>query len=163
MKYSEEEGLRWHNSLPTKRVASSVLFRNSDGKVLIVKPNYRDYWNFPGGVVESNESPLDGAIRETKEEIGILISPATLTFLAVDYGPKQASGKNDILSIDFDGGILSDSQIDNIIIQAEELDEYRFVDESELGTFLKPEKAKRIYNALKSKTAIYLENGEYRT
>ncbi len=162
MKYTIEENVAWHNSLPTKVTASSILFRNSQGKILIVKPNYNDTWNFPGGVVEANESPLDGAIRETKEEIGLIISPDILKLLAIDYGSKQESGKNDSLSIYFNGGVLSDLQINNIIIQADELDGYKFVDETDLADYLNPEKAKRISIALKSLGAVYLENGEHK-
>lgn len=34
-----------------------------------------DKWAFVGGVVEQGENSLDGAIRETKEELGIEINP----------------------------------------------------------------------------------------
>ncbi len=31
------------------------------------------YWGFPGGKIELGESPLDAAIREVQEEIGITV------------------------------------------------------------------------------------------
>ena len=47
-----------------------------DGDVLLVKLNYgpRDgRWTLPGGLVESDESPEEAAIRETAEETGFVV------------------------------------------------------------------------------------------
>lgn len=35
------------------------------------KNDYEDYYTFPGGGLENNETPEEGAIREIKEEFGI--------------------------------------------------------------------------------------------
>ncbi|WP_435863016.1 NUDIX domain-containing protein [Streptomyces massasporeus] len=37
----------------------------------MVVPTYKDYWDIPGGYVETGESPLQAASREVREEIGI--------------------------------------------------------------------------------------------
>ena len=47
-----------------------------DGGVLLVRLNYgpRDgRWALPGGLVESDESPEEAAVRETEEETGFVI------------------------------------------------------------------------------------------
>jgi len=58
-------------------VAVGVLF-NSQGKVLIgqriVKDNYYQKWEFPGGKLEEGELPQAALEREFLEEIGIEIS-----------------------------------------------------------------------------------------
>ncbi|OHA17403.1 MAG: hypothetical protein A3H57_00940 [Candidatus Taylorbacteria bacterium RIFCSPLOWO2_02_FULL_43_11] len=71
------------NVFKTKPMASSVLFFNDKGEMLIVKPSYRDYWLMPGGGVELNEFPLGAAIREVKEELGL--TKELFHLVAVDY------------------------------------------------------------------------------
>lgn len=46
------------------------------GEVLLVRLNYgpRDgHWALPGGLVESDETPVEAAIRETEEETGFSV------------------------------------------------------------------------------------------
>ncbi len=55
---------------PNTRGVKCIIENN--GKLLMVKLNYAHHkWTFPGGKVEKNESFLDAAIREAKEETGI--------------------------------------------------------------------------------------------
>ena len=44
-----------------------------DGMILMVKQTYKGetFWTFPGGKIESGETPPQCAIRETKEETGL--------------------------------------------------------------------------------------------
>lgn len=32
-------------------------------------------WNFPGGLIEEGESIIDAAVRETQEEVGVIVAP----------------------------------------------------------------------------------------
>lgn len=61
-------------------VAAGILFR--DGKVLVGRrsPNklWSGYWEFPGGKVESGETPEDTVRRELKEELNIEASVGSL-------------------------------------------------------------------------------------
>lgn len=44
---------------------------DQDKRALCVRQNYGDrHWTTPGGRLEFNETPLDGLIREVREEIG---------------------------------------------------------------------------------------------
>lgn len=45
----------------------------TDTHVLLIKPTYRPYWEFPGGAVEKGETPEDAAIREVAEEASIQV------------------------------------------------------------------------------------------
>src|SRR5512146_1882310 len=89
-KSSQED---YYKSLPTKRMGTGVLFFNVKGELLIVKPNYKEGWSIPGGVIDANESPRAAGFRETKEEIGIDIDE--VQFLCVCYSlndwPKTES------------------------------------------------------------------------
>ncbi|MEO0768780.1 MAG: NUDIX hydrolase [Cyanobacteria bacterium J06649_4] len=42
------------------------LFFDSEGRLLILKPTYRNDWLIPGGVVEANESPRHACMREVR-------------------------------------------------------------------------------------------------
>lgn len=54
------------------------------GRILLVKHPQRG-WEFPGGRIENNESPLDALHREVMEECGIKIN---FVFWIKDYYPN---------------------------------------------------------------------------
>lgn len=63
----------------SKTVYGDVIIRNSEGKILLLHRGYADgfmsgKWGFPGGHIESNETPLQGAQREAEEETGICVN-----------------------------------------------------------------------------------------
>lgn len=69
--------LYWFIARPETRGAKCLI--EHDGKILMIRNSYgRKYWTFPGGYVEKNESPKEGAIREAHEEVGIRVADATL-------------------------------------------------------------------------------------
>ncbi|HEY8471123.1 MAG TPA: NUDIX hydrolase [Natronosporangium sp.] len=45
-------------AIATPRVAAGALFRDGDGRVLLVKPTYKPGRDIPGGFVSPDESPL---------------------------------------------------------------------------------------------------------
>ncbi len=52
--------------------AAAVLVRDERGRVLMVRPAYRDDGLLlPGGGVEGLESPAAAAVREVREELGV--------------------------------------------------------------------------------------------
>ena len=44
-----------------------------DNKIYMVHSLVYDYYKFPGGEIESDESNIDALIRETKEEAGLIV------------------------------------------------------------------------------------------
>ncbi|MEU0306152.1 NUDIX hydrolase [Streptomyces cyaneofuscatus] len=104
--------------LPKVLAGAACLFRDAEGRVLLVEPNYREGWALPGGTVESEagEGPRQGARRETVEEIGLDIAPGRL--LAVDWvrGPDRPP----IVAYLYDGGVLTPEQLAAIRLQEEE-------------------------------------------
>src|ERR1700722_5803939 len=51
------------------------------GRVLLVKASYRKGWSLPGGGIDRGEAPVDAAVREAREEIGLTLDPARLTLV----------------------------------------------------------------------------------
>jgi 8-oxo-dGTP diphosphatase len=74
-------------------MAAGLLLFDAAGRVLLVKPTYKDHWDVPGGVVESNESPRDAARRELGEELGLDREPGEL--LCVDWSRRARIAPRD--------------------------------------------------------------------
>ena len=150
----------YYKNLPRKWMGSGALFFNDKGEILIVKPTYKDGWEIPGGGTEEDESPWTTCIRELKEELGLDISEPKL--LSIDYIPN-IDDKGDRLMFIYDGGILSPDAISKIVLQKEELSEYRFVNAVEAAELLGDLLKKRVPNSMKAReqgVVMYLENGE---
>ncbi len=146
-------------ALPRKRVAAGGLFLDADQRILIVKPTYRTGWLVPGGVVEAEESPRHGCVREVREEIGLDIEPVRL--LCVEYR-GQSGDITECLQFVFFCGVLTDEQIASIRLEAAELSAHRFVPLAEALQLLNPRLARRIElsrRALDEGTILYVEDG----
>jgi len=145
--------------LPKKRIAAAALLLNERQELLVVKPTYRDGWLLPGGVVEAGESPRQACMREIREELGLTITPSKL--LCVDYKAPQ-EGREEGLEFVFFGGVLNAELIERIQLQAEELEEFRFVKLEAATELLNPWTARRVpfaVKALQEGITIYLEDG----
>jgi len=59
------------------------------------------YWNFPGGLVEKDETIRQAACREAKEEIGVTIVPQDFTVAHVLHVHKNEINTQDIVGIYF--------------------------------------------------------------
>ena len=53
--------------------ARSIIIK--DGKVAMIHSLKYDYYKFPGGGIDKDESPVDAMIRETLEESGLIVIP----------------------------------------------------------------------------------------
>jgi 8-oxo-dGTP diphosphatase len=136
----------WHASLPGVIVSAAGLIGDGAGRLLVVKPNYRDYWTLPGGVCELGESPQEGCAREVAEEIGLARPVSRL--LAVDWRPPPDSYGPEArpsLHFIFDCGVLP--SLSGVRLQAEELDDCRFAPESELSSLLPESSLRRVLAA----------------
>lgn len=146
----------YYKSLPRKRMASGVIIRNKNGDILILKTNYKDHWEIPGGIVEKNESPKQTAERETMEEIGIKITASSC--LVIHYRSAQSKQDENIMFV-FDGGIIKDTQ--NLHLNKKEIIEAKFLSFKEATKLVGNRIASRLpfcEKALKEKQTIYLES-----
>jgi len=151
--------LSWYKTLPKKRMGAGVILLNDKDELLIVKPIYKDHWTLPGGVVDENESLRSAAQREVKEELGLQVDE--LRLVCVDYVSKEGE-KDDNLQFLFYGGKLSEKQIISIQLPADELAEYKFLPIDEALKLVSDKFKRRLppsMDAVKSNSAVYLENG----
>jgi len=79
-KYTAEQKAAWLDSFDKRVASASVILEDAEGRALIVKAHYKDYWTFPGGMLDDRESPKQAAIREVFEEVGIKLDESTVTF-----------------------------------------------------------------------------------
>jgi ADP-ribose pyrophosphatase YjhB (NUDIX family) len=133
---SSEEFAAYIAGLPRVLAGAAALFRDVEGRVLLVEPNYREGWALPGGTIESDdgETPRQGARRETLEEIGLDVEPGRL--LTVDWVYRQ--GIPPLVAYLYDGGVLTEAELKSIRLQEEELLSWRLVEPARLSDHLGP-------------------------
>ena len=148
---------RYLNTLPKKRMGAGCLFCDRQGKILILKPTYKEHWLLPGGVIEANESPRQACIREVKEETGIDCQLTRL--LCVDYVSVRPH-KIESIQFVFYGGIISREA--KISLPRKEIALYQFVESVTALSMLGVNSQRRLKSCLpylNSQTTVYLENG----
>ncbi|MBK1784103.1 NUDIX domain-containing protein [Prauserella cavernicola] len=95
-------------SLDRKRMSAGVLFRDHGGRVLLVEPSYKPFWDLPGGAVDSGEAPWTAARREVREELGF--DGATGRILVVDHVTANGPLPEGIGFV-FDGGVVTEAEV----------------------------------------------------
>ena len=124
--------------------AAAAYLLNSKGQLLIVKPNYRDYWHLPGGMIEAGESPVEACKRECLEELGRRVSVSEL--LCYEFR-KATPERRQVSQFVFRCTFLDDAPI---VLQTSELDDYAFVE---------PGKAKEMLGERTVRRLSHLEIG----
>lgn len=64
--------------------ASAIITKKN--KILLIhrKKNGEEYWVFPGGGVEDNETAQEAVIREVKEETNLNVTKCSLAFMSLN-------------------------------------------------------------------------------
>jgi 8-oxo-dGTP diphosphatase len=135
------------------------LLSDDQGRVLLVEPTYKPYFEIPGGAVEADESPHTAVVRELKEELGLAVQPGRL--LVVDWVPPRPDRTEGLMMV-FDGGVLTPPQIEQIRLPVDELRSWAWCTEQQAGKRLSELLARRISAAVRARaegTMVYLENG----
>jgi 8-oxo-dGTP pyrophosphatase MutT (NUDIX family) len=151
--------LAYYASLPRTRGAAAALLLDELGRVLLVKPTYKDGWFLPGGVIEAGESPLAACVRECEEELGLV--PRLDGLVCVDWGPPRLDGVDAVNVFVFAGAITA-AQVAAIRLPPEELSGHVLVAPEKVADLAPPHISRRMAPSLRGiaeSRAIYLEDG----
>jgi putative (di)nucleoside polyphosphate hydrolase len=76
----------------SKRLSCGVVALNADGELLLCHVTGQNHWDLPKGGIDTGESPLQAALRETREETGLRLDAEAL----LDLGPFSYTAKKDL-------------------------------------------------------------------
>lgn len=156
--------------IPAIPASAGAMIFDRAGRLLVLKPTYKSGWTVPGGVMEADgETPWQACQREVREECGLDVLGGRLA--CVDFRPSRP-GKPGGIRFLFDCGALDDATLGAVVLQEEEISEYRILPLPTALTRLRGPIRRRVRAACKAKskgsakarkgrpsTVIYLENG----
>ncbi len=112
----------------TVNVAAAVMIR--DGKIFATERGYGDYkdwWEFPGGKIEENESPRDAVSREIGEELGVSIDVGDRIYV-VEYDYPDFHLHMEAFACTISGGEIELREHENALwLDMESLDSVRWL------------------------------------
>lgn len=72
---------RGHISYTNPKLVVTTIPVTAAGEVILLRRGYEPglgWWAQPGGFLEVDETPTEGAVRETEEEIGLIVEPTQI-------------------------------------------------------------------------------------
>lgn len=135
------------------KISAGVIITNiDDSKILLGHITGSEYWSIPKGVIDPGENPFEACVREVKEETGLILNAVYLEDLGVfDYL------KNKMLYLfkctQFKILPLIDTMKCTSYFEKNgklfpELDDFKFVEISELEKYTSKNMFKTLSNAL---------------
>jgi 8-oxo-dGTP diphosphatase len=142
---------------PAIPASAGALIFDQAGRLLILKPTYKSGWTIPGGVMEADgETPWEACQREVREECGIDVRHGQL--VCMDFR-RPRPGKTGGIRFLFDCGALGEQSLAAIVIQPEEISEYRLAALPEALPLLRHPIRRRVQAATSARGLVYLEDG----
>ena len=74
---------------PSFTVGAMCFIERPDGALLLVRHVYRKRWGVPGGLLERGEDAADGARREVREEVGLVVELVGEPTVVIDADPQR--------------------------------------------------------------------------
>ena len=158
MAEAPEGNAEYEAALPRIPASAGALIWDRKGRLLILNPTYKGGWTIPGGVVEADgETPWEACRRETREECGLDLRQGRL--VCVDFlrpRPDRPGGMRFL----FGCGTFDDGVLDGIVLQEEEISEYRLAEVDQALRLLSGPVRRRVKAATRHPRRLsYLEDG----
>ena len=143
--------------LPAIPASAGALIFDRAGRLLILKPTYKSGWTIPGGVMEADgETPWEACQREVREECGLDVRHGQL--VCMDFR-RPRPGRPGGIRFLFHSGAIGEEGLAAIVIQPEEISEYRRAALPEALPLLRPPIRRRVQAATSARGLVYLEDG----
>lgn len=141
---------------------ASFYFTDTAGRPVQLRSSLKpDIWQFPGGNMDPGETPWECAVRECREETGIVFE-GEKKLLGVQFiGHHERTLPLNNFVVVFDGGTLADEQIENIVLDPDEHTEVRVRTVEQWEKEMTPlsfTRLREIDNARRMGTVAYLEH-----
>ncbi|MEP7140771.1 MAG: NUDIX domain-containing protein [Caldimonas sp.] len=75
-----------------RRLSCGTVIVTGERELLLCHVTGQRHWDLPKGGIHDGESPLEAALRETREETGLVIDPTPV----LDLGRREYTGKKDL-------------------------------------------------------------------
>jgi 8-oxo-dGTP pyrophosphatase MutT (NUDIX family) len=79
-------------SNPNKRLSCGVVILNPGRELLLCHVTGQNHWDLPKGGIDPGETPMQAALRETREEAGLVLQAEAL----LDLGRFQYTSKKNL-------------------------------------------------------------------
>ncbi|MBF6672047.1 TIGR00730 family Rossman fold protein [Glutamicibacter sp. FBE19] len=110
--------------MPEQINVSAVFIRNEAGQVLTGRKRGTTSFMFPGGKPELGESPIDAAVREVSEELGVSLDPALLSIIGTFTAPAANEEGHNVQATVFEHPLVPISE------PLAEIEQLRWIDPS---------------------------------
>ncbi|MEV7525842.1 NUDIX domain-containing protein [Streptomyces sp. NPDC091371] len=106
--------------------AACLYFTDTRGRPVQLRARRAtEIWQWPGGNMDPGETPWECAVRECLEETGIIFEGPRTLLGSQFIRPRGTSWPANHIVFIFDGGTLTDEQIDGIVLDPDEHTEMR--------------------------------------
>lgn len=120
-----------------ERCCGCIIINNND-KVLLVLQRKSKCWSFPKGYVENNETEIETALREVKEETGIDVNIEASKRYELTYKINNSTNKNVVY-------FIARPLNANVKIQEKEILDYKWCDINKVVETLTYENTKDLF------------------
>jgi len=143
--------------VPRVPASASALVFDGRQRLLVLRPTYKRGWTLPGGQMEADgETPWEACRREVREECGLQV--ATGELVCVDF-LRPRPGHPGGMRFLFHCGALSDAELGGIVLQEEEIAEFRLLAPGDAVGLLSGPVRRRVTATLGAPRCVYLEDG----
>ncbi|MFF9193788.1 NUDIX domain-containing protein [Streptomyces sp. NPDC014779] len=148
-------------TLPRATAYACLYFTDTRGRPFQLRAVQADEsWQWPGGNMDPGETPWETALRECREETGMVFTGAP-RLLAADFtAARGADWPANHIGFVFDGGELTDEQIAAVVLDPAEHSAYRVGSLDEWEREMSPRGFRRLAavdRARRTGTTVYLE------